>query len=250
VSYDAVCCAVLCCAVLRCAVLCCSALCCVSLLEHSIFSSLASYLFPSSLLRFFISFVQLERLCNTTVEQTFEAKAVVAEAGCKVRRNASFVCLITTFYLILLLLRHSPYLYVSYSYSETSSFLYITSMASRLQVDWVLCVVRSGMLKVIEREPTQTIFEYRGEGKFFSRCELAPEGVIAGSPLLMSPDPVSSYNSGMALVGSRRFISSSPLRQYSTVLSQGVSTVVFVPLTAFLDFVGSKGNLSLRCDVL
>jgi hypothetical protein len=30
------------------------------------------------------SFVQLERLCNSTVEQTFEAKAVVAEAGCKV----------------------------------------------------------------------------------------------------------------------------------------------------------------------
>ena len=145
-----------------------------------------------------LSFVQLERLCNSTVEQTFEAKAVVAEAGCK--------------------------------------------------VDWVLCVVRSGMLKVIERELTQTIFEYRGEGKFFSRCELAPEGVIAGSPLTMPPDPVSSYNSGMALVGSRRFISSSPLRQYSTVLSQGVSTVVFVPLSAFLDFVGSKGILAL-CSV-
>jgi hypothetical protein len=106
------------------------------------------------------------------------------------------------------------------------------------------------MLKVIEREPTQTIFEYRGEGKFFSRCELAPEGVIAGSPLSMPPDPVSSYNSGMALVGSRRFISSSPLRQYSTVLSQGISTVVFVPLAAFLDFVGSKGDVVLCCAVM
>lgn len=147
--------------------------------------------------------MQLERLCNTTIEQTFEPKAVVAEAGCK--------------------------------------------------VDWVLCVVRSGMLKVIEREPTQTVFEYRGEGKFFSRCELAPEGVIAGSPLSMPPDPVSSYNSGLALVGSRRFISSSPLRQYSTVLSQGISTVVFVPLAAFLDFVGSKGKQAMsraHCVVL
>ena len=68
-------------------------------------------------------------------------------------------------------------------------------------------------------------------------------------PFLLSFSTISAASSGMVIAPNRKTMANSPLRQFSSVLSHGQSTVIFVPYSSFTELLGPKGesNILLFC---